>query len=36
MKDFILVTGASGMIEYEYEKPEKELFYSWVFANGLR
>ncbi|MBR5712300.1 MAG: hypothetical protein IKX54_01770 [Lachnospiraceae bacterium] len=22
--------------EYEYEKPPKELFYSWVFANGLR
>ena len=23
-------------LEYEYEKPPKELFYSWVFANGLR
>ena len=22
--------------DYEYEKPEKEMFYSWVFANGLR
>ena len=22
--------------EYEYEKPPKELFYSWVFANNLR
>lgn len=22
--------------EYDYEKPEKELFYSWVFSNGLR
>ena len=23
-------------LEYEYTKPPKELFYSWVFANGLR
>lgn len=23
-------------LEYEYEKPPKDLFYSWVFANGLR
>jgi len=23
-------------IDYEYEKPPKEMFYSWVFANGLR
>lgn len=23
-------------LEYEYVKPPKELFYSWVFANGLR
>ena len=23
-------------LEYEYEKPSKDLFYSWVFANGLR
>ncbi len=22
--------------DYEYEKPPKEIFYSWVFANGLR
>lgn len=22
--------------DYEYEKPPKEMFYSWVFANGLR
>lgn len=22
--------------DYEYTKPPKELFYSWVFANGLR
>ena len=24
------------VLEYDYEKPPKELFYSWVFANGLR
>lgn len=24
------------LIEYEYVRPPKELFYSWVFANGLR
>lgn len=23
-------------LEYEYAKPPKEMFYSWVFANGLR
>ena len=23
-------------LNYAYEKPPKELFYSWVFANGLR
>ena len=22
--------------EYEYTKPDKELFYSWVISNGLR
>ncbi len=22
--------------DYEYEKPPKEMFYSWVFVNGLR
>ncbi len=24
------------LTEYEYVRPPKELFYSWVFANGLR
>lgn len=24
------------LLEYSYQKPEKELFYSWVFGNGLR
>lgn len=23
-------------LDYEYVKPPKEMFYSWVFANGLR
>ncbi len=23
-------------LDYEYIKPPKEMFYSWVFANGLR
>ncbi|MDE7289025.1 MAG: ATP-binding protein [Oscillospiraceae bacterium] len=23
-------------LDYEYTKPPKEMFYSWVFANGLR
>lgn len=23
-------------MEYDYVKPQKELFYSWVFSNGLR
>lgn len=23
-------------LDYEYQKPPKEMFYSWVFANGLR
>lgn len=31
----IIETTAS-RLEYDYEKPPKELFYSWVFANGLR
>lgn len=24
------------LLEYSYQKPEKDLFYSWVFSNGLR
>ena len=24
------------LFEYDYEKPDKHLFYSWVFSNGLR
>ena len=31
-----IVEATPSKLEYEYEKPPKELFYSWVFANGLR
>lgn len=31
-----IIENTQSMTEYEYEKPEKEQFYSWVLANGLR
>lgn len=31
-----LIETAETCLDYEYEKPPRELFYSWVFANGLR
>lgn len=31
-----LIDSATISLEYEYIKPEKEEFYSWVFSNGLR
>ena len=31
-----LIETTPSKLEYEYAKPPKELFYSWVFANGLR
>ncbi len=31
-----IVDTTPSLREYEYVKPPKELFYSWVFANGLR
>jgi len=31
-----IIENTPSQLEYEYEKPPKELFYSWVFANGLR
>lgn len=31
-----IVETAATKLDYEYIKPPKELFYSWVFANGLR
>ncbi len=27
---------SESLLEYDYKKPPKELFYSWVFDNGLR
>ena len=32
--DIVLYNGS--LTEYDYEKPDKQLFYSWVFSNGLR
>lgn len=31
-----IIESAVPLTDYEYEKPPKDLFYSWVFANGLR
>ena len=31
-----IIDNADTVTEYEYTKPPKELFYSWVFRNGLR
>lgn len=31
-----IIETAPPCLDYEYTKPPKELFYSWVFANGLR
>ena len=31
-----IVETTTSLIDYEYTKPPKEMFYSWVFANGLR
>lgn len=31
-----IVENAKNFLEYEYVKPPKELFYSWIFSNGLR
>ena len=31
-----LIETKESKLDYEYEKPAKEMFYSWVFANGLR
>ena len=31
-----LIDNAETVSEYDYTKPPKELFYSWVFSNGLR
>lgn len=31
-----IIETTPSVLDYEYEKPPKEKFYSWVFANGLR
>lgn len=31
-----ILNTAQPLTEYDYVKPGKEQFYSWVFANGLR
>ena len=31
-----ILSSKEPLTEYEYTRPPKEQFYSWVFANGLR
>lgn len=31
-----IIDTTESVLDYEYKKPPKEMFYSWVFANGLR
>ena len=31
-----IIDTTTSFLDYEYTKPPKEMFYSWVFANGLR
>ena len=31
-----IIDETQSLTEYEYTKPAKELFYSWVYSNGLR
>ena len=31
-----MIETTPSLIDYEYTKPPKNMFYSWVFANGLR
>lgn len=31
-----IIDNVPSAFDYEYVKPPKEMFYSWVFANGLR
>lgn len=31
-----LIETTPSLLDYAYTKPPKEMFYSWVFANGLR
>ena len=36
LKAIDIIESSKPVLEYDYEKPPKEMFYSWVFANGLR
>ena len=36
LKKLKTVKSAFPIKEYEYTKPDKQLFYSWVISNGLR
>lgn len=36
LKAIDIIDNSKTKIEYDYEKPSKEMFYSWVFSNGLR
>ncbi len=31
-----IIETSESLLEYDYKKPPKEMFYSWVFSNGLR
>ena len=31
-----IIDTTPSLLDYEYTKLPKEMFYSWVFANGLR
>lgn len=31
-----IIESTPSLIDYDYTKPPKNMFYSWVFANGLR
>lgn len=31
-----IIETTPSLLDYDYTKPPKEMFYSWVFANGLR
>lgn len=35
-KSINIIETSKSLLDYEYKKPSKELFYSWVLANGLR
>lgn len=35
-QSIIIIETTPSCFDYEYTKPPKEMFYSWVFANGLR